>query len=100
MPVPPHTASHVVQYADRRRGCNGLRQPARVAAVVQCNVRGCCVAGRWEVDDVIRDAWGELPAHREDRVWDRFTAAFRFAPSVSPDDWPSFEVPAPSITWD
>src|SRR4051794_17150176 len=47
-----------------------------------------------------KDAWVELPHHRTHKVWDRFDAAFQFTPSVRPEDWPSFRVPAPSVTWD
>jgi hypothetical protein len=47
-----------------------------------------------------KDAWIELPHHKGDRLWDRFTSAFRFNPSVYPRDWPSFVEPAPSLTWD
>jgi len=47
-----------------------------------------------------KDAWIELPHHKADRLWDRFTSAFRFKPSVRPEDWPSFSEPAPSLTWD
>jgi hypothetical protein len=46
-----------------------------------------------------RDAWIALPHHRSGRIWDRFDADFRFRPSVRPEDWPSFDEPAPSITW-
>jgi hypothetical protein len=48
---------------------------------------------------MIRDAWVELSRHRYDRVWDRFDEAFAFKPSVYPEDWPTFRVPAPSVTW-
>jgi hypothetical protein len=47
-----------------------------------------------------RDAWVELPYARHRKVWDRFEAAFEFRPGVSPQDWPSFREPAPSLTWD
>jgi hypothetical protein len=46
-----------------------------------------------------RDAWVELPRHRYDRVWDRFDEAFQFRPSVDPEDWPTFRVPGPSVTY-
>lgn len=44
-------------------------------------------------------AWVELSAHDYNRVWDRFDEVFAFRPSVSPDDWPSFREPFPSVTW-
>src|SRR5262249_29860472 len=50
-------------------------------------------------DAMVRDAWVELPPHRSDKVWDRFVQAFEFRPGVRPEDWPSFRVPAPSLTW-
>jgi hypothetical protein len=47
-----------------------------------------------------KDAWIELTPRRADKVWDRFDEAFRFRPSVRPEDWPSFREPPPSATWD
>ena len=44
-------------------------------------------------------AWLELSEHDYRRVWDRFDDAFAFRPSVSPDDWPAFREPYPSVTW-
>jgi hypothetical protein len=49
---------------------------------------------------MIRDPWVELPRARADKVWARFVDAFQFTPSVDPQDWPSFQEPTPSITWD
>jgi hypothetical protein len=46
-----------------------------------------------------REAWIQLPRHRSDKVWDHFDEAFAFRPSVCPEDWPTFRVPAPSVTW-
>jgi hypothetical protein len=46
-----------------------------------------------------RDAWIELPRHRYIQVWDRFDEAFAFNPSVRQEDWPTFRVPVPSVTW-
>jgi hypothetical protein len=44
-------------------------------------------------------AWKELSPREYDEAWDRFDAAVRFKPSVHAADWPSFEPPAPFITW-
>lgn len=45
-------------------------------------------------------AWVELPDPRYAEEWDRFGAAFRFRPSIYPEDWPTFREPGPSATWD
>lgn len=43
--------------------------------------------------------WAELSAPESEDVWVRFTAAFQFRPSVSPEDWPTFRLPTPFVTW-
>ncbi|OSZ59539.1 hypothetical protein OQI_15670 [Streptomyces pharetrae CZA14] len=40
-----------------------------------------------------------LPEAEHRRVWDRFSADFRFRPSMSPLTWPGIEEPPASTTW-
>jgi hypothetical protein len=46
------------------------------------------------------DNWIELNDNEYSEVWNRVCKSFNFRPSVHKKDWPSFQEPAPFITYD
>jgi len=44
--------------------------------------------------------WISLNNHEYERVWDKFYKEFSFKPSIYPQDWPSFSIELPYVTYE